>query len=471
MKNIIILFCVIVCISCKKESQSQLPNTITTSDKIYGFSKFWNETNQNFVYLGKVDRKELESAYKSMLVEAQQTKNDYEYYRLLQKFCAKLKDGHTNVWFPKAIDSLVLTGEFGDYKLFVKNIDGKAIVTKVNLSKKQEIPIGSEIVSVNHMPTKTYVDTYVKPYISTSTPHILENQSIAELLKAPIGTVYDLEFKNPNGELFSHKLTIQQTTEKEVFPPFEKRELFDSKQLENDIAYISLNSFSDPKINALFLEHLPQIKKAKKLIIDLRHNGGGNTNIGQHILKYLTHDNELQNSRSYSRLHVPTFKAWGFAYNLKAKDTLQGSEENRKLLRQAYLTTIDSYYYSFPYYATANTLPKTERFVVPTVLLIGNYTASAAEDFLIAADNQKHMIKIGAPTYGSTGQPMLFSLPGKGMARICTKKDTYPDGREFVGVGIQPDIFVQKTYQHYLNDTDPVLQKAIAYLSKSESNF
>ena len=74
--------------------------------------------------------------------------------------------------------------------------------------------------------------------------------------------------------------------------------------------------------------------------------------------------------------------------------------------------------------------------VIPTVILIGYNTASAAEDFLIYTENQKHMIKIGEPTFGSTGQPMPYDLPDGGSARVCTKKDTYPSGKEFVGFGI-----------------------------------
>jgi C-terminal processing protease CtpA/Prc len=101
---------------------------------------------------------------------------------------------------------------------------------------------------------------------------------------------------------------------------------------------------------------------------------------------------------------------------------------------------------------------------VPTVLLLGHNTASAAEDFLILADNQKHMTKIGAHSFGSTGQPYLFDLPGGGLARVCTKKDTYPDGREFVGYGIKPDIEVKQTLDDYIQKRDPVLQKALEYL-------
>ena len=108
-----------------------------------------------------------------------------------------------------------------------------------------------------------------------------------------------------------------------------------------------------------------------------------------------------------------------------------------------------------------------KRIVVPTALLTGHQTASAAEDFLIYADNQKHMTRIGEHSFGSTGQPYLFDLPGGGGARVCTKKDTYPDGREFVGVGIIPHIEVKRTVADYLNGKDPVLERAQEHLKRA----
>ncbi len=48
---------------------------------------------------------------------------------------------------------------------------------------------------------------------------------------------------------------------------------------------------------------------------------------------------------------------------------------------------------------------------------------------------------IGQPTGGSTGNPINVTLvDGIISAGICTKKDIGPDGTEFVGVGIFPDI-------------------------------
>ena len=65
---------------------------------------------------------------------------------------------------------------------------------------------------------------------------------------------------------------------------------------------------------------------------------------------------------------------------------------------------------------------------------------------------------------------IFFELPGGGSARICTKKDTYPDGREFVGYGIQPDVLVKKDLEDFINNEDPVLEEALKHLSVKKSS-
>jgi len=437
---------------------AQIPNSISKSEKVYGLSKFWQEVNYNFVYLNKIDKDKWEEDYRALIDEVQKTENDYQYYRLLQKLCATLKDGHTNVFLPDTVDKILNITYFGEYRLFMRNIDNKAIVTRTNLSKKDEIPIGTEVIKVNGVDTKTYLAKEVIPYISSSTDYVLLDEATWKMFQAPEGTSFDVTFQLPNGEIKELELVHTETTEKEVYPEFEDRQLFEFKWIDDDIAYISLNSFSNPKIDTLFFEKLPELYKAKKLVVDLRKNGGGSTSIGRDILQYLTNDTILFGSAQQSRLHIPAYKAWGQWTALK--DTV-----GNQWATQAYLSSRDSFYHYFPYEVDSISL-KEKRLVVPTALLIGHGTASAAEDFLIYADNQVHMIKVGEPTFGSTGQPLLFDLPGGGSARVCTKKDTYPNGEEFVGYGILPDIEVRKSLEDYLEGTDPVLEKAIDYLKK-----
>jgi carboxyl-terminal processing protease len=101
----------------------------------------------------------------------------------------------------------------------------------------------------------------------------------------------------------------------------------------------------------------------------------------------------------------------------------------------------------------------------PVVVLSGPATYSAAEDFLVAWKNSGRGKIIGEPSGGSTGQPLSFALPGGGTARVCTKKDMFPDGAEWVGKGIEPDILVRATVADVQAGRDPVLNRALAYLS------
>ena len=101
------------------------------------------------------------------------------------------------------------------------------------------------------------------------------------------------------------------------------------------------------------------------------------------------------------------------------------------------------------------------------MILIGNETFSAAEDFVVPLHAAKRAIIVGQRSGGSTGQPLRFSfLDGKISGRVCTKRDTYPDGREFVGVGIIPDVEVHLTADEIIADRDVVLEKGIEVLKK-----
>ena len=162
---------------------AQAPNSLSRADRLYAVSRFWQEVNYNFVFLDKVDRQQWDSLYKETLLRCQETASDYEYYLLLQKLCASLKDGHTNVYFPNEVAKNLYTTSFGPYRFFITYFDQKYIITRVNASKKEEVPVGSEIVEVNGLPAATYANRYVKPYIASSTDYVLESQAAYDLLK------------------------------------------------------------------------------------------------------------------------------------------------------------------------------------------------------------------------------------------------------------------------------------------------
>lgn len=97
----------------------------------------------------------------------------------------------------------------------------------------------------------------------------------------------------------------------------------------------------------------------------------------------------------------------------------------------------------------------------PVVVLTCAATGSSAEDFVVAFDYMKRGKIIGEPTAGSSGQPLYFVLPGGGSARACTIRDRSPDGRKFIGVGVQRDVLARRTAAGVLAGRDEVLESAL----------
>jgi C-terminal processing protease CtpA/Prc len=443
-------------------ARAQTTDTVLTdAKKIYGLSRFWQEANYNYAYFANVPNLNWDSAYQAFIPQVLAAKTNYEYYRLLQKFCALLKDGHTNVYFPDYITSKRARRSFGDIKLELRNISGKAIVTNTAAPTKDIIPIGSEITEVNGMPIATFTEQYVRPYISQSASYMIDDYCVDYLLDGFLGDTMRIGYKKPGGKQTQSLLLKREVKQDVAWLNSSSNTLFQLTWLPGEIAKIDLNSFGNRKIVDTFLTALPALQKAKGIIIDLRQNGGGSSDHGATILSYFTDSAIIRGSKWWTREHRAAFKAWG---TYMMQDSTQKGE---------WADNARNYYKGIVWHEggqmfTANDAPKEKRLSkTPLVVLFGHGTASAAEDFLIMLDDLRdRATTIGQRTFASTGQPMPFNLPGGGSARICTKKDTYPDGRIFVGVGIAPQIEITPTVDDYLKGRDAVVEKAVEVLRK-----
>ena len=99
------------------------------AEKTYGFSLFWREVSYNFAHweaAGDLDR---DQAYQDFLPAIMASGNDFEYYRTMQRFCALLKDGHTNVYVPEGL----LERYVGRAPLRMREIEHRATVTHMDV--------------------------------------------------------------------------------------------------------------------------------------------------------------------------------------------------------------------------------------------------------------------------------------------------------------------------------------------------
>jgi C-terminal processing protease CtpA/Prc len=433
---------------------------------VYGLSKFWQEVNYNFAYFDRIDRHSWDSAYKALIPEVQATKNDYEYYRLLKRFCALLHDGHTEVLTPhiKGVD--FINNMFGDYLVVLTRVDNKVIVKRTWKKDAQKFPLGSEVIQVNGLPTEAYIKDSLAPYISASTDDVRKNIASGQLLTGFPGSVFTVKLRKPDGQTAVYSLTHARTTDSILYPALgvyldeKQRKAVEWKSFPDHIAYVALNTFlRDLKADSIFESILPVLKASRGIIIDLRYNGGGDDGVAFDILRHFITDTVFTGESTITRSYDPYLKAIGRYVDVA--DTT-----GNKLKKEAWLLYHGYPVYDKPGIERYHVGKGTERLTMPVVVLTSRYTESAAEDFLIGTDRQKNIVRIGEPTCGSTGMPYSFDLPGGGGARICVVKDTYPDGREFVGKGIQPDILVVPTVDDYLKSRDVILETALKYLER-----
>ncbi|NII24610.1 peptidase S41 [Pseudoflavitalea sp. X16] len=458
-----ILFLLFLSLGIRTTAQIDTVSNISDTEKLYGLSLFWKEAAYNFAYFDKANIN-WDSAYQAYIPKILATKNTWDYYRKMQQFCALLKDGHTNVNVPgfKLVKGVMYR------PLSFSWLDEKVIVTNVPKADSLTIPLGSEVMKVNDMPVIAYLEKEIIPGISASATHQLWNDAVRSLFNdADTNTVFRFTLKTPAGKIIYHTTHQRNRRINWAYPlPNTPWKRFRYEKLPQGIAYLQLNTFDTDSVVYDFKQRLPELYEAKAVIIDLRNNGGGNTGTGIEILKYFTSQKNINGSTWRTRQHIAAFKAWGsFIKDEELEKRLKQNPFNKAWTQKSYDISRGKYWYSGDTSSFYNDVAG-NKLTVPLVVLIGNSTASAAEDFLIALDDLKgRAVTIGERTYGSTGQPLFFYLPGGGSARICTKRDTYPDGREFVGYGVKPDIEVKRTAEDYIKKKDAQLEKAIELLS------
>lgn len=221
-----------------------LPNKISTVEKLYWLSQVWSETKYNFVNIDRL-KLNLDSLYKSFIPLVQATKNDYEYYQVLRQFMANLNDGHSQV-----SDN----GQFYPYTDYIP-ISLQDFNKKVYITAVRKIPdndstwVGAELIEVEGIPTAQYLKSKIFPCVSASTDQSLWMQGVSKLqsdlrvnpfrgtIRKTDGTIVKLVLsrngeatRTPNDEYWGPKIS---------YP----RSIVELSWIQNNIALVSFNKF------------------------------------------------------------------------------------------------------------------------------------------------------------------------------------------------------------------------------------
>jgi len=409
-----------------------MENNLTLEEKIYGLSLIWKEAEYNFAFWDNLSELNWNEAYRESLNNVIKINDTREYYLELIKFISLLRDGHTGVNIPGNIVKM-----YGMLPFQVGYIDKKHII--MNADKKLDDILYSEIFSINGMEIMKYIEDKIFPYMW----HEKFDSAYWRIWKLiPIIEAGNLITLETDKGIFNIKPLIEniEWVKKYAFKTNEninqvyKSEMFTVSITKDNLAVITIPSFMDNKLPAEFYRILPQIKECTGFLIDVRGNCGGDSSNADAVAQVFI-NGSFENSRHKIPVYNGVHKAWGMQY--------------RTYKDEIFSTQIKE----CPFFIDS-----------PVVILENTDTASSAEDFLVDFDNINRAIIVGSASFGSTGQPLFFDLPGGGNFRICTRWCLYPNGKEFINIGVIPHIYANLSLNDYKNNFDSVFEKGINIL-------
>jgi carboxyl-terminal processing protease len=181
-----------------------------------------------------------------------------------------------------------------------------------------------------------------------------------------------------------------------------------------DVGYVRLNIFAQTSKDEL-IKAIDDLKKqgARKLIFDLRDNGGGLLDAAVGVASQFVDGKVVSEKRHDGAPRDFTAEANGAARDL------------------------------------------------PLVVLVNGGTASASEIVAGVIQDKGRGVLVGAKTYGKGSVQNVIPLSDGSSLHVTVAEWLTPNGRQITGKGLQPDVAVDLSADDAANGRDPQLDRAI----------
>lgn len=208
------------------------------------------------------------------------------------------------------------------------------------------------------------------------------------------------------------------------------------------------------------------------LVIDLRHNAGGNSVLTKQFLYYIEHTRQPEDftelnkistayKKQYPKLYGKYNRLYRQMYGKPLQDTLINLEELEPPVT-FFKEVIDK---NSPYYIEK---PST-KFKGKIFVLINPHTFSAASDFAVLLKDNKLCATLGTPSGNKPTKPtgsIFFKLPNTNVyGSVSHAYSIRPDTTLKDQCCLLPDVKVEPTIQQYLKGIDPVFEYAVKEIS------
>jgi hypothetical protein len=433
-------------------NQKFTPEQLTEDVDFY--VKTIEETHINpYVYISRKDWLARTDSIKSRIAK-HGAMTQHEFWLLFAPLVSAIQDKHTFIVHPR----FFLTNNPTKYlPLRTVYIDGKLIVTRSVADEK--IDKGAIIVSLNGIKTEKAVQKlseYGYGVEKERLEYVAENlyTDAAEVLGRP--EIFALSFSDGTNVQVKG-LTISELfkREKELAAKGNSQDAEESplelKFLPNDVAYLEASTFDYDleKYKTLLKDAFTRIKSsgARKLIIDVRENTGGNSALGDALL-------DMFNSKPHKHFSSKWKKSTQYVERMKGFNA-PIPEHYQKL-------NPGEVYVSKPEIVKPGANPL--RFSGQVYVLSGRRTFSSGQMFLAIVKDNKLATVIGEETNEPrcyAGEVHMFSLPNSRLrVSSSTKYWTAPGGCSGAR-GIIPDVVITERAIDYLTEKDVILEATL----------
>lgn len=363
----------------------------------------------------------------------------FEIYRTVARLTGMFNQGHLLTRMPDDVGAMLAESCLPVGNIIKVNADRTLTIDCDSVMQKQRLMKGDVIESINGHPTAEIMEKTL-----ALIPGELPSYRLHGLQEA-FGMYYNMIYPNENTFKLkikradkSHNLSLSgvkyQPRSKRITEPYSYRALNDSVYL------FEFNSCDMNNIEYFMRQMVDSLNRAgaAHLIIDVRHNGGGNSRAGDEVCRYITPKAFSGFERTFTKNSITTSEYYGTEFT---DNTVQEF-------------TVDELDKSLPY-------AEDYRFKGKTYLLQGPETFSSGANFTAAYKEYVPGLIIGEETGGANicvGDVIGKKLPETQLIIILPWKIFY-------NAGSKPGDAIHGTIPDVVVSADRALDKALEIIT------
>ncbi|BDD06712.1 S41 family peptidase [Aureibacter tunicatorum] len=444
-------------------------------------------------------KSEIDSIYRWADNQIPHCRTILDFYKVITKLSDFEGSLHNDVSFSDRRLKSTKKENDGYFPYPIKKIDGKWLMNQTT----EEIPLGSEIISINSKPINQIEKALYKYYstdgINTSGKVHGLNSYFSLFYRYEYGpsVTFDVTYKTyeskhtESATIKSVDYTTQDKTNWKLrhSKPFENRngdKKYSFKLIDSQTGLLTINTFGfggkSSKGHKKYTHFLDSVfteidsMQLENLIVDIRENGGGNDPNDVVTYSYLTDRSFSENSQawiSFKKIPYVRYAATKIPVFLRPIAAIKYNKEFKK----EFTKEINGNYYEDS--ASWNhkiRKPHTKAFKKNIYLLISPRVASAGSLFGAMLAGNKNTTVIGEEAmggyYGHNGHiPFGYILPKSKIATyfflVNLEQDVPLKENQIYNRGIIPDYHVSQTYEDYMNNVDTQMKYTLEMIKNS----